>query len=486
MKTGIPIYTAEQSRELDAKTMQKYQLSDDVLMELAGAKATDFIGTLPVNHVLLLIGPGNNGGDGWVIARHLALQSNIEKIWIYEPFPEKRGKLNRLNAQRVESFVLTDKIVFLQNLDTIKADVIIDALFGTGLNKPIPEDIVSIIKRVNTLNAIKVSIDCPTGLDSTTGDLLPIAYKADYTLTFGGKKLGFFLNEAQLMTGKIIVLPIGFDHQLVSTNYSELPETFLGAKPSNRKHKYDDGYITLIAGSEGLSGAAFLAAKAALVAGAPAVELLYPKGLYPVFDILLPDVLKIGIGNDSDRHFKSNHLAEIQQLLEKGNRTVVLGPGLGRQNATSEFVHQLIPSLRGKTLIDADALTLLSDYSQSLPKNCILTPHWGELATLSAKKINSDYERIQTASNMAVSKQVWVFSKGTFGALCSPDGSVSFLPFSNELFRKTGFGDVFSGYFAGIWQNNDSILDTFLETSITLRNKAKPFSPTDLTPNHLL
>src|SRR5690606_2553822 len=140
--------------------------------------------------------------------------------------------------------------------------------------------------------------------------------------------------------------------------YSVLPENIVPAKTSTRKHKYDDGYVTIIAGSEGLSGAAFLAAKAALAAGAPAVELVYPKGLYPVFDILLPDVIKIAIGDDSDRFFKSSHLAEINQLLAKGNRTIVLGPGLGRQKETREFVHQLIPALNGKTLIDADALTL--------------------------------------------------------------------------------------------------------------------------------
>jgi NAD(P)H-hydrate epimerase len=486
MKTN-PVFSASQAQLLDQLTMAQYRLGDDLLMELAGSKAADWILKKNPSSVLVLVGPGNNGGDGLVLARHLALLNSACSIYLFEAYPNKRNDLARLNWKRIQPLIQSNRIQIIQEVNDLTYDIIIDALFGTGLQRPIDRYLGSLFEKINqTKSKHIIALDCPSGLDSTTGAIQGTSLKADVTLTFGGKKTGFYFDEAYSYLGEIHVLPIGFDTSLAKTPFFEFDFETIEPQKVTRKHKYDDGYVSIIAGSANFSGAAYLACAAAIKAGAAAVELYYPKGLFPVFDILLPDVLKRPIGLATDLYFKEQHVNELLEHLSIGKKCVVLGPGIGREKETKKFVHQLLPHLPPKTILDADALFHLATYNSPLPHSFCLTPHLGELSSLVGKKITTDFDRIQLAIELAQNKKVNIFSKGTFGALISSDGICTFLPYTNHAFRKTGFGDVFSGYFAALWLTEDNIKTSFARSSQELWNRAKAFDSSHLTPQHLL
>lgn len=483
----FPVFSASQAQELDQKTMNHFHLQDDVLMELAGSKAADWLAKKNPSSVLVLIGPGNNGGDGLVLARHLALLKPECSIFVYELFPQKRNSLASKNWDRLLPLLQSNRISQLETIDHYTFDFVVDAVFGTGLQRSIEPAVGKLFDEINQQEEIQiVAIDCPSGLDATTGSILGNVLKADFTLTFGGKKTGFYMDEAYAYVGDIEVIPIGFDSDLVNTPFFEADLESLEPKKIKRKHKYDDGYVSIIAGSANLSGAAYLACAAALSAGAAAVELYYPKGLFPVFDILLPDVLKKPVGDDSDFFFSENHVDLIAKSIASGKRSVVLGPGIGREKATEAFVHQLIPHLPEKTVLDADALYHLCSFNSSFSFPYCLTPHVGELSKLTGSSIKTDFERINQALLYAQKHSVHVFSKGTYGAFISPDGICTFLPYTNHWFRKTGFGDVFSGYLAAIWLTDNNIKTSFARTSQELWKKAQSCKSENLTPQHLI
>lgn len=483
----FPVFSTSLAQELDQKTINHFHLHDDVLMELAGSKAADWLAKKNPHSILVLVGPGNNGGDGLVLARHLALLKPECSIFVHELFPQKRNPLATKNWQRLQPLLNSNRIIQLEAIDHYRFDYVVDAVFGTGLQRSIEPALAKLFDEINQQKEIQiVAIDCPSGIEATTGSILGNALKADFTLTFGGKKTGFYMDEAYAYLGEIEVIPIGFDSNLVNTPFFEVDLDSLEPKKLKRKHKYDDGYVSVIAGSANLSGAAYLACAAALSAGAAAVELYYPKGLFPVFDMLLPDVLKKPVGNDSDFFFSENHVDWIVQSIASGKRSVVFGPGIGREKATEAFVHQLIPHLPEKTVVDADALYHLSSYNSSFPFPFCLTPHVGELSKLTGISIKTDFERINQALLYSQNRSVYVFSKGTYGAFLSPDGQCTFLPYTNHFFRKTGFGDVFSGYLAANWLTDDNIKTSFARTSQELWKKAQSYKGENLSPKHLI
>lgn len=488
-----PVLTAEQARELDQKTIANYHFSQDSLMESAGLRIANRLESISENSFLFLVGFGNNGGDALVALRHLALSSKETKLFLYELNPESKNSNYKLNRSRLNDLIKRGRIEVFFELPKSFSGCIVDGLFGSGLSRDLSENICSLISWVNNQKAFRVSIDVPSGLDSTSGIVKPIAIKANLTLTIGFKKVGFFYNDGVLQTGKIEILSIGFDQELIKSMYFELDvldeSDFLVSSKSNpeRNHKYDEGFVSIIAGSEGLSGAAYLASKAALAAGAAAVQLFYPAGLYPVYDILLPEVLKKPIGNDSDRYFKPEHIEELfEKLNASSKQTIVLGPGLGSKKETEQFVNSFLKRNNFPLIVDADALSVITDIKDDSNFPIICTPHIGELKKMTGKKINTDFDRVEIARSLAIEKSIHIFSKGTMGCFIEPEGTVYFLPFSNSKLKKTGYGDVFSGWLGRNWLILNNPRDAFFQSAIELFEKAKPYSSDDLSPEHLI
>jgi len=488
-----PVLTAEQARELDQKTIDSYHFSEDSLMESAGLLIASKLESVSENSFLFFAGFGNNGGDALVALRHLALSNKNCKLFLFELNPESKNSNYKLNRSRLDRLIIHGRITVLNEIPEDFNGCIIDGLFGSGLSRDLNETTCSLISWINNQKAYCVSIDLPSGLDSTSGFLKPVAVKADLTLTIGFKKVGFFYNDGVHQSGKIEILSIGFDHKLIKPTYFELDEMDdsrpLGNKGilPQRSHKYDEGFVSIIAGSEGLSGAAYLASKAALAAGAAAVQLFYPAGLYPVYDILLPDVLKKPIGKKSDRFFKPEH---IEQLFEKLNttpkQTIVLGPGLSNSSETKEFVVSFLTKNKFPLILDADALSVISVLKDDFSFPIICTPHIGELKIMTGQIINSDFDRVEVARSFAMKKSIYIFSKGTMGCFIQPDGTVYFLPFTNEKLKKTGYGDVFSGWLGRNLLILKTPQDAFFNSALELFEKAKHYSPDDLCPEHLI
>jgi len=488
-----PVLTVEQARELDLITLATYHFSKDSLMESAGLRIANRLESISENSFLFLVGFGNNGGDALVALRHIALSSKEITLFLFELNPESKNSNYKLNRSRLNDLIDTGRIEILHELPKSFSGCIVDGLFGSGLSRNVNKDICSLISWVNNQKAFRVSIDVPSGLDSTSGFAKPLAIKADLTLAIGFKKIGFFYNEGVLFTGKIEILSIGFDQNLIKPIYYELDEYNDSTSTINKKfraersHKYDEGFVSIIAGSAALSGAAYLASKAALVAGAAAVQLFYPAGLYPVYDILLPEVLKYPIGKKSDRYFKPEHIEELfERLTNSTKHSIVLGPGLGIEKETQQFIHSFLKKNSFPLIVDADALAIFAEIKDDFTFPIICTPHIGELRKMTGKAINSDFDRVEYARFFAMEKSIYIFSKGTMGCFIEPDGKVYFLPFSNSKFKKTGYGDVFSGWLGRNWLIFKNPRDACFNSAIELFEKATPYSTDDLSPEHLI
>ena len=485
---SLPILDASQIQHLDELTKQKYILPNDMLMELAGAKMAEFIQEKHYHSILLLCGKGNNGADALVIARHLILSQNNVHVYIFCLDESSSNPLFQLNFSRLTSISSSNySFIKREDISTKHVDCIIDGLFGTGLNRPLSEDLNSLISEVNNINsAAKHSIDIPSGLNASTGVVSTVSFKADTVLSIGPKKIGFYLNDGANQNADIKSFSNGHDYSLIDCANFEIEYNLIKSKNLTRKHKYDDGFVQIIAGSEGLSGAAYLACKAALASGAPAVQLLYPKGLFPVFDCLLPEVLKVGIGETTDRFFTSNHFDALISEIEVKKGSLLIGPGLGRNKETMDLLSKLLPLIGKPLILDADALHVLNNSIKFSHANVILCPHIGELSVISHSKIDSDLDRLNWSKAIAKSYNCTVFSKGTYGWISQPDGKTHFLPYTNHHFRKTGYGDVFAGWLGCQLLENNSILQTIITTSIELYSKAIQYSPNELRPEHMV
>lgn len=484
----FPICTAEESAQLDKNTIRDFHLNDETLMELAGAKIADKLLSNSYSSLLFLCGPGNNGGDALVVARHFLLARPDSTCFFYLLNPTSNNSLFKKNLARIHVLSAKSNIHFISELNqTDNFDIVIDGLFGTGLNREFDESTKALISTMNKFeNTQRISIDIPSGLHASTGNIDSIAFNANVTYSIGAKKLGFYLNDGIKTSGKIEPIEIGFHYDSVPISHFELNKNDFKPKNAARLHKYEQGMVYVIAGSEGLSGAAYLASQAALVAGAPAVQLIYPKGLFPVFDCLLPEVLKSGIGEESDRFFTSTHLETVLEIISNRKGVVILGPGLGRKKETIQFVEKLFLNIDLPLIVDADALLAIDSETKFKSDKVVLTPHLGELSHLTKQEIQNDSQRIELAKKLAFQKNCFVFSKGFYGCLISPETITYFLPHSNEFFRKTGFGDVFSGWMGTQLLLEQDIFTAFALTSFQIFDKTLRYAPQELRPEHLI
>lgn len=460
MKFDVPhqyqLFTAQESRELDVRTIQEFGISGFTLMEIAGTRAADFImDTLePKSRALICCGTGNNAGDALVVARILA--ENGFQISIL--FAKGADNLSPDCAKNWELFQnLGHDYALYSSVDEIKSgsfDFVVDGLLGTGLNADLRAPYDAIVHWINERAPLTFSMDVPTGLSSETGEILGTAISADYTLTFGVLKVGFFMNSGYECCGEIILCELPFPSKfknspryLIDEHWMQVAET----SSPQRKHKYDGGVVYVIAGSEGLTGAAALACKSAWGTGVGAVVLITPKGLLDIYEKSLIQIIKKPVGTDTDRHFASNHLEEIQRALVEKPGVLLIGPGLGRHPETVIFVQQLLAKYSGSAIIDADALFAIAQHplQKSDIAEWVLTPHPGELSTLLDTPFSSDFERMQLTSSFSGKHSITIVSKGLPSVVAAPNGQIFVTGYDTRIFSRAGFGDVLAGKLAG-------------------------------------
>lgn len=497
LNAPYPYYlsSAEQCRRMDARTINEFGIDGFTLMEVAGTKAADFIlaETDVDSHALFFCGKGNNTGDALVIARVLSEKGYSISICFVEG-TESLSENTEKNFQLLKK--LSGDIRFIDwnsDLRFSEFDFIVDGMFGTGLNSDVRATYKEVIQSINKSSTV-FSLDLPSGLHADTGRTMGVAIKADFTLTFGTLKTGFYLNDGFNLSGDIILCELPFPNHFKEKSAFLIDENWAlksDSKAIQRAHKYDGGVLYIIAGSEGLTGAAILASRSAWATGIGAVILITPKGLLRIYEEQLIQIIKKPIGTHEDVFFSEDHLEEVKSILNEKPGTLLIGPGIGRNPSTINFVQQLLSDFEGNVVIDADALFAISAATElNKPTNStwILTPHPGELKTLLDADISDDFDRLVQVIQLATEKKVTILSKGFPGIIGTTSGDAYLTGYDTRIFSRAGFGDVLAGKLSAFLLKTtnpeqaciNALLDGKLKAFSYLDSKESKLEPLDL------
>ncbi len=405
------------------------------------------------NDIYIFAGPGNNGGDALAVARLLAWCNYRCTVYLADFGRELKPDL-AFNLKRLEdqNKVVLKKIGSENSIPEIPANtVILDGLFGSGLNKPLSGLAKSIVEKINRSGATIISIDVPAGLfceDNSDNDFSAII-RANHTLTFQFPKLCFLFPENDIFVGEWAVLPIGLHPEAIfqtETKYFYLAKTFVSGTLKKRakfSHKGTYGHALLIAGSYGKMGAAVLSSKACLRAGVGLLTSHIPRLGYQIIQNSVAEAMTSIDGSDA----VFSQLPELEQFSAIG-----IGPGLDKKPETRQAFLNLLQEKPRKLVIDADALNILSEnpgWFSMLPENTILTPHPKEFERLAGPSVNS-YGRLQKQIQFSMEHKVIVVFKGANTCITVPDGSVFFNSTGNPGMATAGSGDVLTGIILGL------------------------------------
>ncbi len=453
------ILPVEKIREADAYTIENEPIASIDLMERAAKQCAKWIRkrTGRQQEILVFAGPGNNGGDGLVIARLLALKGYDVAVYIPD-FTKNFSEDFNINLKRLEEMELVE-IFWIKSgeeIDEIPDDaVIVDAIFGSGLARPVTGIPGDVIRFLNRCAAVTIAIDVPSGLfaDEHSAGGGGAIIEADYTLTFQYPKLAFMFPENEKYVGRWSVLPIGLMDEFAETvdvknftvDRSDAAELL---KPRNRfSHKGTYGHALLISGGYGKMGAAVLSSEAALRAGAGLVTTHVPRAGYPIIQTALPEAM-VSIDEDEFQFSKPPDLAPYNAMA--------VGPGLGMAKATQQALKLLIQNTTIPLLLDADALNILGEnktWISFLPHNSILTPHPREFERLLGKSDN-DVERNKKQREFSMTRRLYIVLKGANTCISTPDGKCFFNTTGNPGMATGGSGDVLTGIILGLLAQN--------------------------------
>lgn len=444
----MTIYSAEQIRAWDAFTIRHEPISSIDLMERAAQACVNWITTrIPEPRTFkIFCGKGNNGGDGLAIARLLFTKGKKAEVFILE-FGKMGSDDFQTNLQRLHELPVS--IQFIQTPEHFppldSGDIIIDALFGSGLNKPLEDLSAALVQYLNERENSILSIDLPSGLFADQSSKGSVVIKAAHTLTFQCYKLAFLMAENAPFTGDLYILNIGLHPGFIKETPSQktlLDREFIARifQPRNRfAHKGNFGHALLIGGSYGKIGAMQLAVKACLRSGAGLVTAYVPGCGYDILQTSAPEAMLM---TDKDE--------DVLTELPPGSAkfTVLgIGPGMGTSSPTQEMLLKTLSQFQKPVVLDADALNCLSvnrQFLKKLPPNSILTPHPKEFDRLFGLSGN-DFERMALAAKKAAELTVIIVLKGHHTLIALPDGKLYFNSTGNAGMAKGGSGDVLTG-----------------------------------------
>lgn len=465
------VFTVDKIRLADQFTIKNEPIKSIDLMERAAKACADWLleRASKTQSFAIFCGPGNNGGDGLAIARLLSEQDFKVRVFILEAecySPDFKVNKDRLeSAKGLAVSALKGEADFPQLDDQ---EIIIDALFGSGLSKPLEALVAKLVERLNQQNTLKISIDIPSGLyaDKSSESKNAVRFQADYTLSFQFPKLAFFMPENDSFVGDWQILDIGLSQKYIQE--TETPYYFIvpnSAKELIRprakfSHKGNFGHGLLIAGSQGKMGAAVLAGKASLRSGAGLTTVHHPQGESSIIPVAVPELMT-SIDENETVFSKTPELSNYS--------AIAIGPGLGTAKQSQKAFKILIQESKVPLVIDADALNILAEnktWLSFLPKNSILTPHVKEFERL-VGEVDNDFERLEKQISFAEKHQLYLILKGAHTSIASPDGKVFFNSTGNPGMATGGSGDVLTGILLGLKAQNytslqASILGVFL------------------------
>jgi NAD(P)H-hydrate epimerase len=462
------LVSANEMQTMDHRTIESFGIPGRVLMECAGRGATRWLlkkfGDLSQKRIGVFAGRGNNGGDGFVIARYLS-QKGIQ-VTVFLLAEKKRvtgdaqANLQLLEPLKVPVIALADESSFLKcKAMMLGQDIYVDAILGTGLSSDVRGFYRHVIEFITQSQKPVFAVDIPSGINADTGQICGIAIKAAATATFAFAKNGHFQYPGVAYCGDLEVIDIGIPPHITEEIgpkqrllTPQVIERFTLMRPPDA-HKGHAGHVLCIAGSTGKTGAAVMAAMSAMRVGAGLVTLGIPQSLNPILEASMLEAMTVPLAETAAGELDESAWETISSLMA-GKACLALGPGLGTSAPTQKLVLNIIQRSSIPMVIDADGLNCLApdvDILRKANAPIILTPHPGEMARLigeSTAVVQKD--RISCARSFATAYQVVTVLKGAHTVIAFPDGTIWVNPTGNAGMASGGMGDVLTGAIAGL------------------------------------
>jgi hydroxyethylthiazole kinase-like uncharacterized protein yjeF len=441
----IKILNTKQIKDWDAATIAQEPIASTDLMERASRAFVNwFVQKFDASKKIgLVCATGNNGGDGLAIARLLKDWGYSVKVWIVKGLVPQSDDF-KINFERINGKIEIIEIVEDSDQGLFEdRDVLIDAIFGSGLSRPVEEVYAQAIRCINNSHACRVAVDIPSGLSADVnmnGEIV----RADYTFSFQIPKLAFFFPQSYQFTGEWTTGDIGLSKKFIAETTTQ---HFLVTEKDARKmlkprkrfdHKGQFGHALLVVGSYGKMGAAILASRAALRSGLGLLTCHVPKSGYGIMQTAVPEAM-VSVDNDE------NNVTNIEGADKY--TTIGIGPGIGQATVTKNILKKLLETFKKPMVIDADALNILSadpGLVAEIPQGSILTPHHKEFERLVGKWGN-DFERLEKQKEFSVNRKCIIVLKGAYTSTSDAEGNVYFNPTGSPAMAKGGSGDVLTG-----------------------------------------
>lgn len=465
-----------QMQTIDKMAIEDFGIPGLILMENAGIKSAlklmELFPDIRDKLVFILAGGGNNGGDGLVIARQLYNQGIRVKVYLMGEGPKSADAMTNLRiVQRlgieIHHLSFSSEIKGLRD-GLLKADIVIDAILGTGATGEIKGITAEVIELLNEVKRLVIAIDIPSGLDSDTGKPLGACVRASYTFTLGLSKIGLLTYPGREWAGELILLDISLPPSLltdaaIKTNLLLAQDLakFLPSHPSTA-YKGQCGRVAVLAGSVGMTGAASLTSQAALAIGAGLVSLGLPESLNDIVEAKLTEVITVPLPETKERSLSTQAYDQAMLLASKAE-AMAIGPGLSRHNETSHLVRELVSQISTPMVVDADAIFALSEDKSVFSKvkaPIIMTPHPGEMANFLGINIYEvQTNRLAIARQVAQEYKITLVLKGAATVIASPQGEAYLNTTGNSGLATAGTGDVLTGMIAGLLAQGLSSVD---------------------------
>jgi NAD(P)H-hydrate epimerase len=464
----MKIFSAEQIKKADATTIAQEPISSLDLMERAGKRLTDELLTIftSTTHYIIFAGPGNNGGDGLVMARYLKNHQKHVQVYILqakEYTAECTTNIARLHELGVE-FIYLNQQEQINQISCKENAILVDALFGNGLNRVLDGLALDLVKKINSLPNFVVAVDVPSGLSADAVHISTPANTvvANFTLTIEFPKLSFFFAEHEALVGSWKIIPIELDKNFIATEPTScfcldapMVSDLIRPRPVFA-HKGSFGHALLVAGSKGKIGASVLAGHAAVKTGCGLLTMQVPSGGVSAIHTRLPEAMVMA---DGHADYITNNVAEVTKYNAIG-----FGPGAGQEPATAQVLKMLIQIAAQPLVIDADGINILAQNStwlEFLNGSTILTPHPGEFDRLT-KKHNSGVERWKTQLDYSKKYGMYIVLKGHHTSITTPGGLSFFNTTGNNGMATGGSGDVLTGIITSLCAQGYSALHACL------------------------
>jgi ADP-dependent NAD(P)H-hydrate dehydratase / NAD(P)H-hydrate epimerase len=462
------LVTAAEMQQMDGETIRSFGIPGRVLMESAGRGATrvlfDKFPAVQNKRLAILAGRGNNGGDGFVVARYAAQRGVDVVVYLLSAADrvsgDARANLELLPPLNVPVVEIPDA-QGLADHQTAMAhhDFWVDAVFGTGLNSDLKGHYREAIDLINSFGRPVLAIDIPSGINADNGQICGSCIRAAATATFAFPKIGHLVFPGKQHTGSLEIIDIGIPPHIADataprqrlTTPAEITRSLVRRAPD--AHKGSAGHLLVIAGSTGKTGAAVMTCEAAMRTGAGLVSLGAPRSLNTVLETMLVEVMTAPLPETGGGSLSPEACDEIDRLLP-GKRCLAIGPGLGPAAETGQLVRRLLRKCEIPMVIDADGLNHIAGEDGLLEKlraPAVITPHPGEMARLTGHTTTRvQHDRVGCARELATATGTIVVLKGAGTVIAAPDGQVHVNPTGNPGMAAGGMGDVLTGVIAGL------------------------------------